>query len=506
MNNNFKVCEVSKKPLKFKSETSDYTDFKKITQIVRRCFNLCNLYFNQCNHNERLFQSSLCIFFLILCLLPLELPAADQAPFGGSKITVSMDFQDANLKDVVKIFSIQSGLNSIASEAVQDRKITLFLDKVPIKEAMDKLFKANNLTYELDEEAKVFIVKDWGRPQLETITKVFYLKYATVSSSSIMQEMSKQVSSTGTASSARSSSTSGTSSGSSGTTGSSSSAGGSGKYVSEQEVGITKAVRKNLSKQGFVIEDYRTNSLIVTDMPSRMPDIERLIVSLDVPVPQVMLEVEILDVSKDIVDKLGFKFGTDSATSPLSILAPDVFKRGARAFIGNIAYRGADAFSTAGVVSFGNLYAQVLDFLRTQTDTKYLARPRLLTLNNETAEIYITKDEVVGREDTTTTTAGVTTTTSTFKRSTDLALTKEGTGIFLRVTPQINSERNEVTMVINPKSSVSTISPLSTTANQQADVEVRTTKSIVKVKDGETVVLGGIIHNEKLVTIKKLPL
>ena len=125
------------------------------------------------------------IFFLTLCLLPLKLPAAEQSPFGDSNVAISMDFQDANLKDVVKILSIQSGLNFIASEAVQDRKITLFLDKVPIKETMDKLFKANNLTYELDKEAKIFIVKDWGKPEIETITKVFYLKYRGIPSANI---------------------------------------------------------------------------------------------------------------------------------------------------------------------------------------------------------------------------------------------------------------------------------------------------------------------------------
>ena len=434
------------------------------------------------------------IFFIIFFLLPLKLPAADHVPFGDSNVTISMDFQDASLKDVVKIFSIQSGLNFIASEAVQDRKITLFLDKVPIKETMDKLFKANNLTYELDEAAKIFIIKDWGKPQIDTITKVFYLKYATVSSSSIIAEMSKQISSSGTTSASTGSSSSG---GSSST---------SGKYRSEQDVGITKAVKQNLSPTpiGSVIEDYRTNSLIVTDIPSRMPVIEKLIASLDVPVPQVMLDVEILDVSKNTVDKLGFNFGNN----PITLLFPNAhFNKTSRLFIGDVAYRGAEAISASsqGALVWGNTFAALLDFLRTQVDTKYLARPRLLTLNNETAEVSITKDEVVGREDTVT--AGTTTTTtSIFKRSTDLVLTKEGTGIFLRVTPQINLEKDEVTMVINPKSSISILSPLSTTANKQADVEVRSTKSIVKVKDGETVMLGGIIHNNKVVTNKKLPI
>ncbi|MCX5694515.1 MAG: hypothetical protein NT014_05280 [Candidatus Omnitrophica bacterium] len=74
------------------------------------------------------------------------------------------------------------------------------------------------------------------------------------------------------------------------------------------------------------------------------------------------------------------------------------------------------------------------------------------------------------------------------------------------MTPQINMDTNEVTMVINPKSSVSMVSSLSSTDNPQSDVEVRSTKSIVKVKDGETIILGGLIHQEKDITVKKLPI
>ncbi|MEI6631722.1 MAG: type II and III secretion system protein, partial [bacterium] len=154
-------------------------------------------------------------------------------------------------------------------------------------------------------------------------------------------------------------------------------------------------------------------------------------------------------------------------------------------------------------VTLGNSFTQTLDYLRTQTDTKYLARPRLLTLNNETAEISITKDEVVGYNSTATTSSGVTTTNLEYIRSTDLVLTKEGIGIFLRVTPQINNETNEITLLINPKSSVSSTSFIGT---GQADAEVRITKSIVKVKDGETVILGGLIHVDKQVVEKKLPI
>jgi len=423
------------------------------------------------NKNFKIF-----IFFTSLCLLPLKLPAADPPPFEDSKITVSMDFQDANLKDVVKIFSIQSGLNFIASEAVQDRKITLFLDKVPAKEAMDKLFKANNLTYELDEEVKIFIVKDWGKSQIDTITKIFYLKYATVSSSSIIEEMSKQISSSGTTSSG-------------GSTGSS---GGSGKWSAESDVGITKVVKKNLSSVGSVIEDYRTNSLIVTDIPNRMPVIEKLIASLDVPVPQVMLEVEILDVSKNTVDKIGLEFGQ----SPFTFVYPG--NPSVKTFIGDIAYRGKSIPGAAGAIIFGHTYAEVLDFLRTQTDTKTLARPRLLTLNNETAEIKIETDEVTGRNRSIT---GETTQTVTYEAE------RNPTGVSLRVTPQVNLDTGEITMFLYPSLKEASDSTIKDEDGQPyKNVEERGTKSLVKVKNGETVIIGGLIRSEYYETITKLPI
>lgn len=416
---------------------------------------------------------------LISCLCFSGIYAKEELPFPDLEKTISMDFQDAGLKNILKVFSIQSGLNFIASEAVQDRKISLYLDKVPIREAMDKIFKANNLTYELDEDANIFIVKDWGKPELETLTKIYTLKYRSVPSANLEKEKNSLMAKTGT--------TTQVSSG----------------------VDILTSVKQVLSKEGKITEDIATNSLIITDIPSRFPEIERIIANLDIAQPQVMLEVEILDVSKNVVDKLGFEFGE----SPFSLILPTSLKE-AEIFMGSVANRKASSLvsASAGSVVLGNAYAQALNFLRTETNTKYLARPRLLTLNNETAEISITKDEVVGREDTQTITSGITTTSSVFKRATDLKLTSEGVGIFLRVTPQINLERNEITMVINPKSSVTTQSPLSITqatasqgVNLQSDTEVRTTKSIVKVKDGETVVLGGLFHTDKQVTTKKLP-
>lgn len=448
--------------------------------------------------------------YLIFAFFIAQLRAEDQPDFtASSEPTISMDFKDASLKDILKALSMQSGMNFIASEAVQDRKITLYFDKVPLGEVMDKIFAANNLSYELDHKANIFVVSEWGKMDTQTITKVFYLKNASVSTSALKEDLSKsasQSSSTSSSSSGGSSSPSSSSSSTtSGTSGSSSSSSsgssaGGGKWKVDDESGITSCVRKLLSSNGSVIEDFRTNSLIVTDTPLKIQVISQVIASLDVPVPQVMLEVEMLDVSKDVVDKIGFKFGQTPFTAIVT---------GATANMGFPYHSWGKLMDGAtGQMSInptGDTYQMQLDFLRTQTDTKFLARPKLLTLNNETAEIAITKDEIVGREDTTTFDQGTPTTTSVYKRSTDLALTKEGTGIFLRVTPQVNLDTNEITMVVNPKSSVSSISELSSATNPQSDIEVRSTRSIVKVKDGETVVLGGLIHHDKKVIMTKLP-
>lgn len=398
-----------------------------------------------------------------------------------TKTAISMDLQDANLKDVLKILSIQSGLNFLASGAVEDRQMTLYLDKVSVKQAMDKLFKANNLTYELEQDSNIFIVKDWGKPKIETVTKIFYLKHATVSSSSLKEEMKRVSGATEEGVGGKRSE--------------------GGKWTVEEKAGITEAVKKLLSKYGSVIEDYRTNSLIVTDTPDRMPIVAQVIASLDIPAPQVMLEVEMLDVTKNTLEKIGLKFGDISSYPSMMAMTLTGAMRGTKfPFSGlwpendtGMPDRKGTDYTAPGTLSFATAYQTLLQFIKTQNDTKYLARPRLLTLNNETAEIKIATDEVIGE---------------VLQYDNDGVLESRSadrteTGISLRVTPQINLDTGEITMFINPEVKEAATSSFS---SSYRDPEARGTKSVVRVKDGETVILGGLIRNEFSQTITKLPI
>jgi len=429
---------------------------------------------------------SLLFLFLFCSKLGAAEPALPIPASGGAEPMISLDFQDASLKDILKIFSMQAGLNFIASEGVQDRKITLYLDNVPLSKAMDDLFRANNLSYELDKDAKIFLVKDWGKLQTETVTKIFYLKYASVSSSAILQEKLTGGSAAGNVGGGA--------------------GGGGGGGGNGGDTGITKTITKLLSVSGVIVEDARTNVLIITDVPSRMAVISQVITSLDVPVPQVILEVEMVDVSKNTLDQLGFNYGSTPFSAVLTggTIGTGFPFSGWNKLFKNPATSYGSLAVNAGGDTGTTPYSIAMDFLRTQTDARFLARPKILTLSNETAEIRISTNEAIGINQNQSSGGSLTTSSVEAERT--------QTGVVLRITPQVNMETGEVTIYAYPKVAVATqgasfLVPgaTSNTTVTFRDPEERSTKSMVRIKDGDTVVIGGLIRDDRTIQETKLP-
>jgi len=217
-----------------------------------------------------------------------------------------------------------------------------------------------------------------------------------------------------------------------------------------------------------------------------------------------MLEVEMLDVSKKLTEKLGIKYGDTFATFTLAnAVSPANAVNWGFPFqsLGKMAQGVA---APASSIAYTASYAAVLQFYATQTDTKYLARPRLLTLNNETAEIKIVTQEVIGYTQTASTGSGSTATPA-------VNAERQETGITLRVTPQIDTISGEITMFIFPtvKDAQASSFPAPTTGGITGqsfyDPEERSTKSTVRINDGDTVVIAGLIRNEKSMTTTKIP-
>lgn len=386
--------------------------------------------------------------------------------------TISLDFTNANLNDVLKIFSQQSGMNFIAATDIATKKVNLYLDQVPVTEAIERILSANNLSYEIDPGSNIFVVNEIPTDDTQLMTRVYPLRFATVPSSKLNETLDfDDDDDTGAADSS------------------------SG--------GIIGAISAILTENGSVVEDTRTNSIVVSDIPSHFPIIEQTVARLDVRVPQILIEVEMLDISKNTADLMGAKFG-DTPVTFTGAERDVLFPFNQNEAIRNLGKSGNQGFTfegqgdeyRVGTLSFQGL-SVTLQFLRTKTDTKSLARPRILTLNNVTAEISIKTNEAIGLASNTTSSEGTSTSVAEAERA--------DTGIFLKVTPQANIHTREITMAIEPKV-IEAKTGATFGGETFKDPQERGSKSIVRVRDGDTIVLGGLLGTTQSNTQTKVPI
>lgn len=430
-------------------------------------------------------------------------PAAETAMPADEEesLRVSMDFQDADLKDVLKVFSKQTGINVIAREDVGQRTITLYLDDVTVLDALDQILTAADLIYERSPGSQIYLVKPKpdaaaveARSMLET--RIYRLKYARVSESHLSKaaevlmrqtpfEARPLVSVTGTGGASSSAPTGG--------------AGGG----TQEGVGIDQIIEELLTDQGRVSVDGRTNSVVITDVPENFPRLEAALAALDVRTPQVLIEAEMLETTLQKAKDLGLKWGTSGTILKLTpakratkfpFVFGDVEENIASA---STTGTGAISFVRSGQLALGTLDASqaniVLNALEEDTDTKILARPRVLTLDNESAVIRMTSSQSIASEVTQTDIGAGVQTTST-ERAT--------TGVILVVTPQVN-EHDYVTMLVEPTVSRTVVSEINPAL---LDPKSRSVRTMVRIRSGDTLVLGGLVDSSDKDILSRVPI
>jgi type II secretory pathway component GspD/PulD (secretin) len=142
-----------------------------------------------------------------------------------------------------------------------------------------------------------------------------------------------------------------------------------------------------------------------------------------------------------------------------------------------------------------------LNFLTTSTDARTLARPRILTLNNQTAQIEISTDQAIDIVPSSSST-GTSGSTQTY------TVDRYTTGVILKVTPQANLLTREITMAVSPKVIdviLSQVQPPTDIGGTVYDPETRGSDSILKLKDGQSMVIGGLMTNQTNKATTKLP-
>ncbi|MBU1083967.1 MAG: hypothetical protein KKG84_02625, partial [Candidatus Omnitrophica bacterium] len=265
------------------------------------------------------------------------------------------------------------------------------------------------------------------------------------------------------------------------------------KYLNDQ------LSSKNL---GTVISDERNNQVVVYTLPGKMEEIEGIIAALDKKSKQVFINAQIMKIT--VTDDLATGVEWNLIFSELSKYLDRMMGRdglltlGATLPLGGTfpivgASQALGSMTLAGVDSTG--YSTTLEFLKTIGETKILSNPRLAVLNNQEARIHVGRREVYV---TTTTTTGSQTQT-TAEEATFLDV-----GIQLAVTPTINDD-GYITMKIKPEIS-SVVDVYTTPSNNEIPiVDTSMAESTVIVKDGSTIIIGGLRRNDKSTSHQGIP-
>lgn len=234
-----------------------------------------------------------------------------------------------------------------------------------------------------------------------------------------------------------------------------------------------------LSERGKAVIDKSTNSLIIIDLPQRFSDIKKLVKAFDKPVPQVHISAHIVTMSDESMSELGIKWGYSGRSSQLL----DKFDVG----LGVANPTSTVGFNLAKIS--GSLLNLELSALESENKLEIIASPNLLTANQNMASIK------QGTEIPYEVSSGSNGATSIeFKQAV----------LGLEVTPKILSDDQMILDLYITQNTAGRAIKRSNGGEALA-IDTQEIKTQVKVKSGETVVLGGIFQQVSSNTKSKVP-
>jgi type IV pilus assembly protein PilQ len=398
-------------------------------------------------------------------------PQTDQPGAGsrGRQFTghpISLDFQGADLRAVLRTFAEISGLNIVIDPAVQGT-VDVALRDVPWDQALDIILRANKLGYSVDGT----IVRIAPNTVLKLEEDERKALIDSQNDASQLGTLQRQLS-----------------------------------YAKGEEVAQLLKSANVLSKRGQANVDPRTNTLIVRDIPSQFSEITTLIDGIDRAQPQVEIEARIVQTNKTYARALGVQWGFGGRVDPslgntTNLAFPNNGSLTGRAgptqgpatgattnqpTAVNLAAAGASSAVGLALGSVNGAFNLdvALSALESSGNGRLLSTPRVTTQNNVAAEM--TQGVQIPIQ-----TVSNNTVTVSFK---DAALT-------LKVTPQITSA-NTVIMLI----AVENATPdFSRQVNNIPPINTQRANTQVLVSDGQTTVIGGIYVSNSTNTTDKTP-
>jgi len=460
---------------------------------------------------------------------------------GGIQGFISLDLRGIDVVEALKYLATKANLDIVTTPSVTGR-VTLMVEDVAVQDVFDVMLRGNNLAY--DKRGEIYSVMTqeeyralYGKPFADTrVVEVFRLKYAIPEQAfSLLDTIKSEI----------------------------------GRILVDTESGSVLAVdipekiremraalesfeqrnevrvfrlqyakAKDVEEQlrahldnkkvGLVKADERANQVMVQTLPGRMTEIEELIRQLDTKTREVLIETTIIKIKLTDDDTEGveweglFDTGREKGliylgSTPFATVNPsttagefstrkDTWYYTADENVGSYPFSGTTSSLSSSTkdtglegLHVGMVAAQDFDFLfkyvETLGSTRILANPKIAVTNNQESRIHVGEKQ-----------AYVTTTTTTGQVSNTVAedVTFVDVGIQFSVTPEINDD-GYVTMKVKAEISSVTSTLVTPTENQIPIIDTSLAETTVMVREGTTIVIGGLRRDEEVENMEQTP-
>jgi general secretion pathway protein D len=352
---------------------------------------------------------------------------------------VTLQLRDAPTKMVFEVLQRETGINFVLDKDVKsDSKTSIFVQDVPVEQAIDLVLEQNQLARQILAANMVLIYPNTAAKQKDyeqQIVRTFYLTNA----------------------------------------------------APKDAEGMLKTV---LGAKTLYI-DERANVVVMRDTPDAIRMAEKLVASLDVAEPEVMLEVEVLEISRSRIQDLGIQYPSSATFTPESLASRAAGATTAGGLV--LSDLSHQSSNTIGVSAL----SVTVNALKQAGRVNTLASPRIRARNKEKAKILIGQREPVITNSVTPTAAGTPVVTGSVQYL-DVGLT-------LEVQPTVYRD-SDVAIKVNLEVS-NILKQVQTTSGTIAyEIGTRNANTLLRLKDGETQILAGLIQDTDTRTANSIPI
>ena len=372
--------------------------------------------------------------------------------YTGRKI--SLDFQDADLTNIIRLIADVSKLNVILGSTVKG-KVTLKLINIPWDQALDIILKMNGLGQ----------IQEGNIIRIATLADISKQQKAEVDAKQATLEADDLVI-------------------------------GIIPVNYSKSTSLMATLKKSLSSRGDISVNSETNTLIVRDIPKNIDEVRELVRKLDRQIPQVMIEARVVQANISFARDIGVQWGGQFqsqganfidygvrggnlglATSPITGFAVNLPASGSAGPLGSLGF-------TIGRLGRYNLDLR-LSAGETTGETKIISTPKITTLDN--SEAIIQQGESIPFE--------------TISQSGTQTQFIDAT-LNLTVTPHITPDGS---VIIDIKVTKNAIGSFRSSITGTPSIDKRELKTKILIKDGETAVIGGIFESSDTDSMSGVP-